>query len=239
MSTDKHPFLRGCQQALPIALGYFPISITFGVLAVSNGLSPFEATMMSACVYAGASQFIAINLLSQSTALEIILTTFVINLRHLLMSTALGRRMQISTWKASVLSFGITDETFVMATIGDHSKLIRGAYFAGLALSVYVTWVVGTMVGGLFGEIIPSVFTNSMGIALYAMFISLLTPAIKESLRNAFIAASSALLCTALSFFVPELSTGWAVVISTMFSATLGVKLFEGQQEDEQEGQTI
>jgi 4-azaleucine resistance transporter AzlC len=224
--SKKQAFILGCKDGWPIAFGYFSISVTFGVLAAQGGLSTSEATAMSIWVFAGASQFIALSLLSASAGwIEIVLATFVLNLRHLLMSTTLARRVSTTKVKAAILSFGITDETFVVATIGEQSKEIQGSYFAGIAIIAYSSWISGTLVGGLFGEFIPTSLTNSMGIALYAMFIALLVPAIKHSMQKAVVAGAGASLCTLLYFLLPELSYGWAVVISTIFASTIGLFL--------------
>jgi 4-azaleucine resistance transporter AzlC len=234
MLSGKQAFILGCKHGWPIAFGYFSISVTFGVLASQGGLTTYEAATMSIWVFAGASQFIALSLLATSAGwVEIVLATFVLNLRHLLMSTTLARRIKTSKSKAAILSFGITDETFVVATVGEQSKVIQGSYFAGIALIAYISWITGTLVGSLFGEFIPESLTNSMGIALYAMFIALLTPAIKQSWQKAIVAGTGAILCTLFYYLLPSLSYGWAVVISTIFASTIGLlisnekKIFE------------
>lgn len=236
MLTRKKAFLLGCKHGWPIAFGYFSVSVTFGVLASQSGLSPFEATSMSIWVFAGASQFIALSLLSASASwVEVVLATLVLNLRHLLMSTTLARRMSTTKPKAAILSFGITDETFVVATLSKQDKTIQGSYFAGVALTAYSSWISGTLVGSLFGEYIPSAVTDSLGIALFAMFIALLTPAIKHSWQKATVAASSAFLCSLFYFLLPQLSFGWAVVISTIFASGLGL-FFPREENSLEEG---
>lgn len=222
MKSKSQTFFAGCKAGLPIAIGYLSISITFGVLSTAAGLHVFEATAMSALVYAGASQFIAVSLLGTTGWLEVVFATFVLNLRHLLMSTTLALRLDTSRSKATFLSFGITDETFVVSTVGHQSGRLQGSYFAGIAGIAYLSWVSGTVIGALFGTFIPQSIASSLGIALYAMFIALLTPAIKASSRNLLIATSSAGLCTLLYYLTPQLSQGWAIVISTMFAASLG-----------------
>ncbi|WP_202080981.1 AzlC family ABC transporter permease [Caldalkalibacillus salinus] len=224
-STNQEQFLLGVKHAIPISVGYFSISITFGVLSTSGGLSIFETTAMSMWVFAGASQFIALNLIGVASAFEIIFATFILNLRHLLMSTTLARKIKASKKSAAALSFGITDETFAVATLGKEQPSIQGSYFAGVALVAYLSWLMGTIVGAVFGEFIPASITNSLGIALYAMFIALLTPAIKSSRHHAYIAGLSALTCTGLYYMIPALSDGWSIVISTVFAATFGLKL--------------
>nr|MBO2470792.1 branched-chain amino acid ABC transporter permease [Bacillota bacterium] len=96
MNRDAHrAFFRGVRTGVPIAVGYLPISMAFGVLARSAGLPEVAAVAMSVLVYAGASQFVAVNLLALGVAWsEIVLTTFLLNLRHLLMTAALSRRIE-------------------------------------------------------------------------------------------------------------------------------------------------
>lgn len=76
-------------------IGYFSASIPFGLLAKAGGISLLEAFLFSALVFAGASQFMALNLLQAGVAAgEIILATFLVNSRHLVMSTVLAARMR-------------------------------------------------------------------------------------------------------------------------------------------------
>lgn len=233
MKQSNGTFTQGMLKGWPIALGYFSISITFGIVATANGLTSWESTLMSIWVFAGASQFIAIELIAKATAFEIIFTTFVLNLRHLLMSTSLSKRIKSSKSKSALFSFGITDETFAVASMDNEQHNMPGRYFAGIAFIAYCSWILGTMVGSLFGEFIPQSLTNSMGIALYAMFIALLTPAIKYSFLKTFIAASSGGLCTLLYYTVPQLSNGWSIIISTIFASVLGVLIQSNQQHVE------
>ncbi|MFX0561268.1 AzlC family ABC transporter permease [Tepidibacillus infernus] len=221
----------GIKDGLPIAIGYLPIALTFGILSIQAGLNPFEATGMSIWVFAGASQFIAINLLqSHAQILEIVLTTFILNLRHLLMSTSLSRKLQATPMISSLLSFGITDETFVVASMSEEKFNIGGKYFLGLAATAYVGWVVGTFIGSLFSQMIPASLTAGMGIALYVMFIGLLVPSMKKSWQITFIAIFSGLINWIISMVFTSLSSGWTIIIATLIATTVGAFL---PQEEE------
>lgn len=233
---NQNAFIKGCIHAWPVALGYFSISVTFGLLAVSTGFSIFEATGMSIFVFAGASQFIAVQLIANmATALEIIMTTFVLNSRHLLMSTSLARKMDTTKPRAALLSFGITDETFALASFTEGK--LRARFFAGIAVTAYSSWILGTLIGALFGELIPETITASLGIALYAMFIALLIPALRKEKQKISIAILSAAICTAFYYVFPDLSQGWAIIAATLIAATVGliiVKEEKGTSDDNQ-----
>lgn len=213
---------KGIKDGFPIAIGYLPIALTFGILAIQSGLDVIEATGMSIWVFAGASQFIAINLLQNHIQImEIIFTTFILNIRHLLMSTSISRKLNTTTFISSLLSFGITDETFVVASMKKEEKL-GTFYFLGLILTAYSGWVIGTFIGGVFSHVIPTSITTGMSIALYAMFIGLLVPSMKKSWQITFIAVLSGLVSWLIQLAYPNLSSGWSIILATIFATTVG-----------------
>ncbi len=110
----------GLKKGIPISLGYISVSITFGMMAVRGGLSSWIALLISMTNLTSASQFAGINLIFISASyLEIVLTIFVINIRYMLMSLSLSQKMQdkIPLFKRFIISFGITDETFTLASL--------------------------------------------------------------------------------------------------------------------------
>ena len=95
MEKETSEFKRGFQAGISIGIGYFPIALTFGLLAKTSGLSIYETILMSIIVFAGASQYISLSLLTLGTgSFEIILTTFIVNIRHFLMSTSLNEKSE-------------------------------------------------------------------------------------------------------------------------------------------------
>lgn len=112
-------FYQGVKRALPVAIGYLPIAITFGVVAKSAELPSIMIVLMSIMVFAGASQFVAVNLIASGAGiLGVIITIFFVNLRHILMSATTSEKLknQSKGWLA-LISFGITDESFsIIAT---------------------------------------------------------------------------------------------------------------------------
>lgn len=216
---------QGFQASLPIALGYIPVAITFGVLAMQAGMSLMELTLMSMLVYAGASQFMGTNMIAaQASAIEIIVATFVLNFRHFIMSFSFANtvRETVPVRGRFLLSLGLTDEAFAVAAVDqDKAKQKYSSYFYGTVfISAYLSWVLGSFAGGLLGEIIPEQLSQSMGIALYAMFIGLLIPAVKSNVRLAFIAVIAMLINLLFSQFISE---GWAIVIGTIMGGATGI----------------
>jgi len=236
--APKMNLYSGLKAAVPIALGYIPIAIAFGLLAKSSGIPDFIAMLMSLIVFAGASQFVGINLIALGTnPWEIILTTFILNLRHLLMSASLSRRIdaQISIpWRSSI-AFGVTDETFSVASIHKEAYLSK-YYLIALNLLAFLAWNVGTWVGLFVATGLPESLQASMGIALYAMFIGLLIPALKGSPPVLAVVVISITIHTILCWasITADLSTGWKLVISAVLAALIASWIFpEGVTRNE------
>ena len=219
----KNQFKQGIKQGIPIFLAYFPIAITYGVIASQAGLSLLELTSMSILVYGGAAQFMAINMLSLHIgAIEIVLATFVINFRHFVMGLAFAHRQAHIPvrWKMG-LSLGLTDETFAVTAVEDREakQPKRQFFYLGLFLISYSSWVVGSFLGGFVGDIIPDSISQSFGIALFAMFIALLIPSVKTNYLYGIVALLAMVINYGLSQFLQE---GWSIVLATILASLVG-----------------
>lgn len=222
---------RGLTVGFPIMLGYIPIAITYGVLAKQAGLTLTELTLMSVLVFAGASQFMGANMIALGAgAVEIIIATFVLNFRHFVMSLSFMNRMRPVSlkWKLP-LSLGLTDETFAVSSLHtEEAKKEKGfLFYITLTLIAYLSWVIGSLLGGILGEIIPESLSQSMGIALYAMFIGLLVPSVKKELRIGMIVLIAMLVNVICLQFM---SSGWAIVAGTVLGGFSGVFLLKEER---------
>lgn len=214
-------FGMGVKAGMGIAIGYAPIAVTYGLLAKTTGLTMGETLLLSMIVYAGAAQYIALNLLALGTgAIEIILTTFIVNIRHFLLSASLNEksRKEDSVIKKMIYAFGITDETFSVAAVKP-GELTAG-YMFGLNVTAYGSWVLFSGIGHLFGASLPQTLQESMSVALYAMFIGLLVPTLKGSWKLVFLAAIAASF-NCIFIMGDILSNGWAIVAAALLSAFL------------------
>lgn len=179
--TARTEFWAGCRAILPLVVGAVPFGMIFGSLAASSGLSFWGTLAMSAFVFAGSSQFIALGLLSSGTALPlIVLTTFVVNLRHLLYAVTLvphvGHLSQ--SWKLPI-GFWLTDEAFAVA-IGRYNQPdyspYKHWYYLGAALFMYINWLVCTWIGLTVGQSIPNAASWGLDFAMSATFIGMIIP---------------------------------------------------------------
>ena len=229
-SNPTKEFIDGIKAGSPVALGYIPIAIAFGTLAVEAQMTVGEAVMMSLFVFAGASQFMAAGMiLAGAEVAQIVVTTFFVNLRHLIMSMAVNDQFKgfRQAWRIG-LSFGVTDETFALLTLqtaGDKRRTTP-LFAAGLTGIAYVAWVAGTALGGLGARVIPPHISAGMGVGLYAMFIGLLVPHVRQSLKIGAIALLSMCLN---AFFQTFLDTGWAIVLATILGALIGSIIIKGE----------
>jgi 4-azaleucine resistance transporter AzlC len=213
--------LSGFKAASPIMVGYVPIGFAFGVLAASTGLTWAEAALMSLIVFAGSSQFIALDLLaSASNPLVIITMTFIVNLRHMLFSAALSEH--VKEWKPAEIAwfaYEITDESFAIQI----DRFQRGDKNKGISFLVHgfahISWIIGTILGASAGSLLEKVSWIPFDFALPAMFISLLAGQIKHSKHLVV-----AIICGALSIVLYQIGLSpWHVLIATIVGATIGL----------------
>jgi len=222
----------GLSNGLPIALGYLPVATTFGILGRQAGLSVAAVTGMSAWVYAGASQFLAVKMIASGVGFfQIILATLILNFRHFLMSTVLARKIEAGKPAGAALSYWVTDETFVVASVHASPDGLNSLSFLVMALMAYLAWLSGSFVGGMFADLIPVRIVDGMGIGLYALFIALLIPSARKHWQFALVAATSALTAWGLSRLATGLSEGWALIAATLGVSALGTLLPDVETE--------
>jgi len=181
----RKEFFNGVRDTFPLLLGAFPFGLIYGTLAINSGLSLQGSMAMSAIVFAGSSQFIAVGLVAAGAPVSIIiLTTFVVNLRHMLYSAALlpDLKKLNQRWRF-VLAFFLTDETFaVSAGRYRHSddSPHKHYYQLGSSLAMYLNWQVWTIVGLLVGSRIPDARSWGLDVAMIVTFIGMTIPYIKN-----------------------------------------------------------
>jgi len=213
---------EGLSAAWPICVGYIAIGLAFGVIARKTGLSPLDIGLMSLIVYAGSSQFIAVGMLGAGAGfLPIVLATFSVNLRHLLMSSSLSLYLRnLPGSGLSLFAYAVTDESFAL----NMSRFQGGNWGWRPALVVNhatnLTWLLSTVAGGIGGQFIPS---GAFGIdyALTAMFLCLLVFQVR-GLYHVLVALFSGIVAVILSLWMP--GNGY-VLIASFLAASAGLLL--------------
>lgn len=216
-------FKNGLATSIPLYIGYFPTALAFGLLSRNTGISFRDTSLFSIVVFAGASQFMALDMISMGLSnINIIIATFLLNLRHLVMSASLSLDLKgIDRRLLPVIGFGITDESF--SVLSFNKDKIDLPFVLGVN-SAYISWVAGTMLGFFVGEILPVSLQASLGIGLYAMFAGLIFPEIRKSRKILSLAGIAVVVYIAL-FYSNIFPDGWDIILGIIISSFLGVVL--------------
>lgn len=222
--VKKEAFLRGVHDGIPIALGYFAVSFTFGMKAVAGGLGIWPAVLISAANLTSAGQFAGLDIiLAGGTYLEMMLTQLIINLRYCLMSFSLSQKMDRSEpWAHRFLvAYGITDEIFGVSA-AQAGKV--SAFYSYGAMSMAVPgWVLGTLAGAVIGTVLPVYLVNALSIAIYGMFLAIIIPPAKKNRGVLAVVAGAATLSTvfAVTPVLNRVSSGFVIIIVTLAVSAL------------------
>lgn len=228
-------FKRGLEDGIPIALGYFSVSIAFGLMAVQSGCTWIEALLISFTNLTSAGQFAGVTVIAgMGSYIEMAVTQLVINSRYALMGIALSQKTDgkfKGVWRA-LLGFAITDEIFAVA-IGQDSEIGR-RYFAGLASLPIIGWSAGTVCGSILGNIMPGIITNALGVALYGMFIAVVVPKAKENIRVLIVVCIAIAISTAL-YYIPAfsfISSGFSIILCAVAASVVGAVFFPVDEKE-------
>ncbi|MEP7454682.1 AzlC family ABC transporter permease [Phyllobacterium sp. SB3] len=164
-SSKSTQFWEGFAKGLPIMIASAPFGLLFGALAIDQGFSLFEAVLMSAAIFGGASQMVGIELFGQNIpAWLIVFSIFAVNFRHVLYSAAVGRRIgHFKPLQAMLSYFVLTDPQYAETEKrAESGKQVTFIWYLGVATPIYVMWVVEAFIGGLFGNLITD--THALGI---------------------------------------------------------------------------
>ena len=204
MNNRKRNFLAGLRAEFPLLIGVFPFGLIYGALALSSGLSPLQAQMMSSIVFAGSSQFIAAQLFHEAApGIVIVLTIAVVNLRHALYSASLAPYISSLSmrWKV-LLSYLLTDEAYAPTIIHYEEEGITQYshwFYLAAGFSLWFTWQVSTALGIFLGSAIPASWP--LAFALPLTFIAMVVPVLKT--RPAVAAAMAAGVTALLAHSLP------------------------------------
>lgn len=233
-NKNELSYVQGVMSGLPIGLAYLTVSFTFGLASVQAGLPVWLATVISATNLTSAGQFAAMTCIAvMGSIAEIALVTLTINLRYVLMSLSLAQQLgkKVNTMQRALMSFFITDEIFALATLkGDK---LNFKHFMGIATTPYIGWVLGTFLGSMVTQLLPTSLQSAMGIALYCMFIAIIIPPCRSS-KPITVCILIAVALSCLFYYTPylkELSSGFRVIICSILSAVIAALIFPIKDE--------
>lgn len=187
--SARYSFLMGARDTLPLIIAAIPFAIVYGALAISQGLSEWLVIGMSVFVFAGASQFVAVTLLAASTAFPVILlTVFIVNLRHMLYAASLMPKIEkLSQLIRVPMAFWLTDETYAVMSnrfsrgSDDDSQDVKFVpFYLGSSLAMYLNWLLFSWIGITLGQQIPNITSWGLDIAMVVAFIGIVVPHLKN-----------------------------------------------------------
>ena len=213
---------RGFVAMTPLLPGIAVFGLLYGVLARQAGLTPFQAWGMSMTVFAGASQFVAAGMWDHSAALTIIITTLVINLRHLLMGLSIGPYLVglPRRWKAA-LAFWMTDESYALAITNYRQGHKGHLYFLGASLAIYLVWPVSGLVGAAAGMAVPDPARWGLDLVFPLAFLGLLATFITDRL-SLIVALTAGVFALVVARWLPGT---WYVIVAGALGSTVGLAL--------------
>lgn len=220
--TETNSFKKGLKDGLPICLGYFSVSFAFGIFAIENGLTAFQATILSLANLTSAGQLAAVPIITGGGSLaELAISQIVINSRYSLMSVSLAQKFSLKVkFKDKLyIAYANTDEIFAVSI--SQKGEIGKKYMTGLMIPPIIGWTAGTFIGSMAGNILPAIVTAALGLAIYGMFIAIVVPVAKKEKATALCVFISIILSCAFKY-IPILSkvpSGFTVIICAIIAA--------------------
>ena len=237
-SKGKNEFLEGCQDAIPICLGYIAVSFAFGIEASKIGMTTFQAAITSLLNVTSAGQFSALDVIARNGSfIELAILQFIINLRYMLMSTALSQKLssKVGTLQRLGISYGVTDEIFALSFFRKGS--LDPLYSYGLIITSVFGWVLGTVLGAFSGQILPERLISCLGLAIYGMFIAIIIPDTRTN-KTILSIVVSAMALSSVFAYVPVLashiSSGFRIIIITVVEAAFAAFFAPVKEEKEE-----
>ncbi|MDY4969674.1 MAG: AzlC family ABC transporter permease [Lachnospiraceae bacterium] len=239
-SENRTWFLQGMKDGIPIALGYFAVSLTLGITAKKAGLTALQSLLASLTNHASAGEFIGFTLIAAGASyLELCIMEAVANARYLLMSCSLSQKLppDTSMLHRLLIGFFVTDEIFGVS-ISVPGRL-NPFYTYGVISVASPGWVIGTYLGVILGNLLPMRAVSALGVGLYGMFIAVFIPPARKSRIVAGLVTIS--FCASLIFSkVPvfaQISSGIRIIILTLVISLTAAVLFPIEEEEEPAGQ--
>lgn len=227
---DRVELKTGAKDAIPVVLGYLPLGFAFGVLASQAGMTVLQATAMSILCFTGAGQYIALGVIqAQGAVITAIIANLLVNVRYFLFTTSMVPFLKnhVNPITASILSYGVTDETYAVSMNRYQTHPPTASYMAGLNLTAHMGWISSTLLGAVLGSMVTNTDRLGLAFALPAMYICLLVMLVNRK-SDALIALVSAVLCLVIGYAWPwSMGNMFNMVIATVAAAALGVMIRE------------
>lgn len=228
MSKNINSFKKGVYDGIPIALGYFAVSFTFGMMSVANGIGIWQAVLISLTNVTSAGQFAGLDIIAMGgTYIEMILTQLVINLRYSLMSFSMSQKLDRNQpWAHRyIAAFGMTDEVFAVG-MSKPGKLNVFYNYGAMCVAI-PGWVLGTLIGAVSGNILPEFIVSALSVAIYGMFMAIIIPVAKHNRAVMLVVVAAMLISTGFDVIpvLKNVSSGFVIIITTVLVSAVAAYL--------------
>lgn len=230
-------YLRGLKLGVPIGLGYLSVSFTFGIMAVSSGLSWYQAVLISMLTVTSAGQLAGIQvMMNPGQYISMLVSQLTINMRYSFMSISLSQKVapEFKGIKRWILGFFMTDEIFAVAS---QENNVSSKLFFGLSTAPWIGWTLGTLFGSLLGSILPEMVLNALCVAIYGMFLAIVIPPAKKS-KPIIIVICITIFLSCILYYVPylkDIPRGISISICAITASLIGAFIFPIQDKNEGE----
>lgn len=234
MSENKIWYKKGLRDGIPIALGYFAVAFTLGIVAKKAGLTAFEAGLASALTNASAGGYAGFTLIAAGASyLEVAVTELIVNARYLLMSCALSQKLDPNTslLHRILVAFDVTDEIFGISV--SVTGTLNPFYNYGAMTTAIPGWALGTVFGVITGNILPASLVSALSVGLYGMFLAIIIPPAKKNkvIAGLIIISMALSLAFAKLPYLSDISSGIRVIILTVAISLAAAVLFPVKED--------
>ena len=235
-NQNKNAFINGLRDGIPIAMGYFAVAFSLGIVAKKAGLNPIQGFISSLLNHASAGEYAEFTvIMANAPYVEMVFVILITNMRYLLMSCALSQKFQPDTsfMHRFFVGFGITDEIFGIS-IG-RPGILNPYYDYGAMFIALPGWSMGTALGIVAGNILPVSVVSALSVALYGMFVAIMIPASKQNKVVGGVVAVSFAVSFAVSkvSLFENMSDSMKISLLTVIIAAAAAVLFPVKPEDE------
>ena len=235
---EINSFKKGLKDGLPIAIGYFSVSFAFGIFAIENGLTVFQAVIISLLNLTSAGQLAAVPIIAGGgTFLELALSQLVINSRYSLMSVSLSQKLskRVKLPQKLLIAYGNTDEIFAVSV--SNKGDVGTKYMLGIILLPVIGWTSGTFFGGFVGNILPPMVTAALGVAIYGMFVAIVMPVAKKEKMTALCVLLAIAISCAFRYIplLKSVPSGFTVIICAVVASALFAIIAPIKTEEKEE----
>ena len=221
---EINSFKKGLKDGLPICIGYFSVAFAFGIFAIENGLTIFQAVIISLLNLTSAGQLAAVPIIAAGgTFAELALSQLVINSRYSLMSVSLSQKLskKVKLPQRLLIAYGNTDEIFAVSV--SNKGEVGTKYMMGIMLLPIIGWTSGTLLGGIAGNVLPAMITAALGVAIYGMFVAIVMPVAKKEKMTALCVLLAIAISCAFKYIplLKSVPSGFTIIICAVVASAI------------------